>query len=285
MPGSEQPMLEMPGTPKRLLRATPSRLSTFADCPRRYRFTYLDRPSPPRGPAWAHSTLGAAVHLAIKRWYDDEPDRRSPLSAGSHLVGAWQSDGFRDDAQSARWRDRARGWVESYVGSLDRFEEPLGIERQVATKVAGMALWGRVDRLDDRDGELVIVDYKTGRRPLTDDDARSSQQLALYAVAVTSMFRRACSRVELHHLPSGQVLAAELSRETLQRQVDRAGAIAEDVVLAEDTLAAGGPADELFPATPSFRCGWCDFRPSCPEGQLATPAQQPWAGLGEDDES
>ena len=98
------------------------------------------------------------------------------------------------------------------------------------------------------------------------------------------MFRRACTRVELHHLPTGRVLAADLGTATLERQVGRASAVAEDVVLAEDTLAAGGSADALFPPYPAARCGWCDFRPSCPEGRLAAEAKQPWAGLGEDDE-
>ncbi|HEX7354681.1 MAG TPA: PD-(D/E)XK nuclease family protein [Mycobacteriales bacterium] len=281
----EQPTLDLPGTPRRLLRATPSRLATFADCPRRYHFAYLQKPAPPRGPAWAHSTLGAAVHLAIRRWYEDPPARRTPVSAGAHLISCWQEDGFRDTVQSARWREKARGWVEAYVSRLDPVDEPLGVERGVATKAAGMALSGRVDRLDDRDGELVVVDYKTSRRPPGADDARSSQQLALYAVAVASMFRRPCTRVELHHLPTGTVISAEHTSESLQRQVDRAGAIAADVVLAEDTLAAGGPVDALFPARPSALCGFCDFRSSCAAGQAYGPAREPWSALGEDDGS
>ena len=43
----------LPGTPQRLFACTPSRLAAF-DCPRRYRFTYLDKPKPPSGPPWAH---------------------------------------------------------------------------------------------------------------------------------------------------------------------------------------------------------------------------------------
>ncbi|MBV9293834.1 MAG: recombinase RecB, partial [Frankiales bacterium] len=39
--------------PARLFSCTPSRLATWQDCPRRYRFTYVDRPAPPKGPPWA----------------------------------------------------------------------------------------------------------------------------------------------------------------------------------------------------------------------------------------
>ena len=38
---------------------------TFLDCPRRYRFQYLDRPTPAKGPPWAHNSLGASVHSAL----------------------------------------------------------------------------------------------------------------------------------------------------------------------------------------------------------------------------
>ncbi len=49
------------GMPRRLYTCTPTRLSSWLDCPRRYRMTYLDRPAPPKGPPWAHNSLGASI--------------------------------------------------------------------------------------------------------------------------------------------------------------------------------------------------------------------------------
>jgi hypothetical protein len=54
----------------RLVKVTPSKLAAWADCPRRYRMTYLDRPAAPRGGGWAHNTLGAVVHLALRALFD-----------------------------------------------------------------------------------------------------------------------------------------------------------------------------------------------------------------------
>ena len=50
--------------PERLFVCTPSKLGAYADCPRRYRYSYVDRPAPPKGPPWAHNSLGASVHTA-----------------------------------------------------------------------------------------------------------------------------------------------------------------------------------------------------------------------------
>lgn len=279
---ADQQALPLEGTPRRLLRATPSRLAAFAECARRYRLSYLQRPPPVRGPAWAHNSLGAAVHVALKRVYDQHPGQRTPFVAGRLLVDAWQPDGFRDAAQSHRWRDLAQGWVEDYVGGIDPLDEPPGVERTVAARTPLIALQGRIDRLDDREGDLVVVDYKTGRVPPTDDDARTSPALALYAVAAASTLRRPCTRVELHHVRSGQVAVFEHNEASLARQLARAESIAVDIVLAEDTLSAGGPVDEVFPPSPSTRCGWCDFRGSCPEGQAASTQREPWSALGDD---
>lgn len=272
--------LSLEGMPSRLLACTPSRLSAF-DCPRRYRMTYVDRPTPPRGAPWAHNTLGAVVHLALHRWWSLHRRHRTPEYGVRLVVQAWQHDGFRDAEQSARWCRTVQDWVRNYLATVDPDHEPLGVERTVSTTTRRLAVSGRVDRLDEHDGEVVVVDYKTGRRPCTDDDARGSMALALYALAVRRTLRRPCRRVELHHVPTGRVRSFVHDDDSLRRHVARAEAQAEDIGAATDALTGGASADEAFPPTPSTACSWCDFRSRCPEGQAASRAMDPWAGLAE----
>ena len=274
--------LDLPGMPRRLFPATPSKLATFADCPRRYRHQYLDRPTPAKGPAWAHNTVGAAVHAALRSWWELPVPRRTAAAARQLLYAAWSPAGFRDEEQSDRWRARAAGWLTDYVAALDPTDEPVGTERQVAATTETLALSGRVDRIDERGGELVVVDYKTGRSVCTDDEARGSPALAAYVLGVRRTLRRPCSRVELHHLPSGTVAAFEHTDRSLANHVRRAQDIAADIVTATDAMAAGQDRDEAFPAVPGRQCGWCDFRPSCPVGQAATPARETWSFLAEE---
>ncbi|WP_324274173.1 PD-(D/E)XK nuclease family protein [Blastococcus brunescens] len=179
----------MPGMPRRLFSATPSKLATFADCARRYRYADVDRPTPPKGPAWAHNTVGAAVHAALRSWWD-----------------------------------------------------------------------------------LPVAKRTTG----------GARQL-LYVLGVRRTLRRPCSRVELHHLPSGTVAAFEHTERSLANHVRRAEDIAEDITAATERAAAGEDPDAAFPAVPGQQCSWCDFRPSCPTGQAAVPARETWGFLSEDD--
>lgn len=284
------------GMPQRLYTCTPSRLNTWLDCPRRYRMTYLDRPMPPKGPPWAHNSVGASVHNALAGWWRLPVHERSPEAAGRLLLRGWLTDGFRDEAQSARWRERAREMTERYAAGLDPSDEPLGVERTVATRTDRIAVSGRIDRLDARGPELVVVDYKTGRRVLTSDDARGSLALAIYAVAAARVLRRPCRRVELHHLPSGEVAVWEHTDESLARHIRRAEQIAAEAAAADDAYrAAAGkragvpkpregevdhaPHDEMFPPRPGNLCSWCDFARHCPEGREAAPRKEPWAAL------
>ena len=276
------------GMPRRLYSCTPTRLSTWLDCPRRYRFAYLDRPAPQKGPPWAHNSLGASVHNALAGWWRLPLPQRTVATAGALLVRGWIDEGYADAGQSAKHRERAREMVEAYVGNLDPADEPVGVERTVATRTEVIAVSGRIDRLDARADpantgtELVVVDYKTGRHVLTVDDARSSLALALYALAAERSLHRPCRRVELHHLPSGEVLAWEHTDETLARHLRRAESIAAECADADERARDGltqERTDEVFPPRPGPWCGWCDYLRHCPEGGAAAPPRRPWDGL------
>jgi putative RecB family exonuclease len=270
---------ELPGMPRRLYPASPSKLLAFLDCPRRYRMSYLDRPRPLAAAQRAHTSLGVAVHSALARWWDLPLAQRTPSAAASLVRSSWVRSGFRDEEQSERWRARTAVQTAAYAEGLDPEEQPLGIERTVALRTGAVVMNGRVDRLDDRDGELVVVDYKTSRVPPTADEARTSLALGLYAVAVAAMFRRRCVRVELHHVPSGTVAVHEHTPESLQRKVAEAESIAADLVRADAAFGRGETGPEVFPARVGPICGWCDFRRHCPEGQAAAPEKSGWAAL------
>ena len=271
--------LSLAGMPARLFTCTPSKLASYQACPRRYRMTYLDRPALPRGGAWAHTGMGAALHNALRSLYDAPVQRRTPDAAVFLLRRGWPADGFRDDEQRAAMLALACQWIRSYVEELDVTDEPRGVERVVAIRTDRLSLSGRVDRLDQREGELVIVDYKAGRHLLSTDDARGSMAMALYALAASATLRLPCTRVELHHLPSGEVHVWEHTAESLARILARAEDIAADAMRATTSLAEGRDPDVAFPANPSRACTWCDFQRHCEPGTAMGERRAPWDGL------
>lgn len=276
-----------------MITAFPAALEAWTACPRRYRFAYVERRPPTHRGGWAHTTLGAATHAALARWWRLDPAERTPQRVASVVDEVWTDDGFADEAMSARWRGRARTMVADYVevetsrrAVLEAvgMGEPRRVETVVGVRASDdVALMGKPDRVDERPAaagsELVVVDYKTTRRPPESDDVRVSRTLAVYAAAAESTLGRPATRVELHHLPTGRVGIWRHDEESRGRHVRRAAGVARDCRRAEDEVAAGAPPDEVFPAAPGRLCPWCDYREACPEGMAVGPAAKPWEAL------
>ena len=147
---TNQPVLD--GMPRRLYPCTPTRLSTWLDCPRRYRMAYLDRPAPAKGPPWAHNSFGASVHNALAGWWRLRRPERTVTAAGDLLERGWIEEGYTGPGQSVEQRAKARDMVERYTATLDPGDEPLGVERTVGTHTEHIVVSGRIDRLDSRRG-------------------------------------------------------------------------------------------------------------------------------------
>ena len=278
VPG-DHPTLD--GMPTPLYAAAPARLSTYLDCPRRYRLGYLDRPTPVRTSSWGHHSVGSAVHHALARWWDLPLARRTPGEGGVLLERAWMADGFRDAQQSAAARDRSRRHVEHYLRGVDPSHVPVAVERTLTVHTEHAALWGRVDRLDDRSpAGLAVVDYKTGRHVPTEQEVAESLTLAVYAAAAAETLHTPCLRVELHHLPSGTVAGWTHTEASLDAHLARADGLAAELAELDAGLAGvrGEAADRAFPARVAARCGWCEFRPACREGQ-SVPRRLPWEAV------
>ncbi len=280
--------LGLAGMPRRLVTTSPSKLGAWVDCPRKYRFAYVDRPTPPKGAPWAHSSLGASIHNALAAWWGLPVERRDPDEAGRLLQSGWLEDGYRDDAQSAQWLARARVMVEGYVATLDPDDEPRGVERSVGYRTEAISVTGRIDRIDER--------AERGRRPrarhrrLQDGAVGSHGRRCPRLHAAGAVRPRRGARAAAAVPPGraappadGAVLAWEHTPQSLDRQLRRAEAIALEARDATEAAAGGQPVDEVFPARTGPLCQYCDWRARCPEGQAASRALQPWDGLARED--
>lgn len=264
---------------------SPSRLDTWESCPRRFWYAVIER-VPSVG--WAHLSLGNAVHRALRDWWDAPPAARTTSRVDALVGQHWRSAGFRDEAQEAQWRTVAASMVWRYVQALDATWQPFGCERSLGAMIAGAPVNGQIDRLDPDPADpqaLVVVDYKTGSSVPSGDIARSSRALVLYAHFVERALGRRCTRVELHHVPSGQVAAWVHTPDTMARHLSRASDLIGEVTNAVLRWRGGqcdaSALDQLFPPQPGPLCGYCDAWARCAVGQAATARRQPWDGLAD----
>jgi RecB family exonuclease len=237
------------------VRLSFSRIEAYRNCPRKFRYSYVDKLPGRPGP---HLSFGTSIHAALEAFYDRKlPGCPSEEELLGFLYDAWDSTGFqhlsRDDqlefyrhAQQVlrRYHRRVAEGYRLPAATEAWFELPIGYEATVV---------GSIDRVDvDDDGRFHVVDYKTNRKVKDRGRVAGSLQLSLYALACRHLFGVLPATVSLDFVVAGVEVVVPLE------DLDLEGA--RQAVL--DTAAAVRAGS--YAPTPNPLCDWCDFRAICP---------------------
>ncbi|HLY76624.1 MAG TPA: PD-(D/E)XK nuclease family protein, partial [Thermoplasmata archaeon] len=174
------------------------------------------------------------------------------LSAYDRL---WVKEGFSSPDEERRYRVLGENMLLRYYDQfLEEHPRPVAIEEYLQSSLDGIPVHGYVDRIDlTPSGGLEVLDYKTSR-DLSIQEARESDQLAMYQVLVEHNYALPVERLTLYHL-----------RSLTPHRTPARGAPA----IAQLTQKVGDVADGIrgqrFEPTPGRQCERCDFRALCPE--------------------
>lgn len=242
---------------------TPSKLTKFMSCPLAFRFSYIERLPEPPSP---HLVRGTLVHKALELLLGTgTAEHRTPERARTLLTAAWDelADGDiaslgLDDAAAETFRSEAVTLVERYFTIEDPTEvHPIGIELDLRADVDGVELRGIIDRLDYLpDGDLVVVDYKTGRAPRPEHARARLIGVQFYAFLCEQVLGRVPREVRLLYLRDPVVVTESPSAQTMRGVRQRAVAVWQAIERACER--------EDFRPSPSPLCKSCSFQPYCP---------------------
>ena len=254
---------------------TPTKVSSFTSCPLAFRLAVIDRlPEPPAVPA----VKGTLVHSALEglHW-NHPPGRRSEAAAQAELDVAWAklrrtADflglGLDDEGAEAFVSDAA-----DLVRNYFQLEDPdrvrsVGVELCLESELDHLRLRGVIDRLDvTDDGELVVVDYKTGKAPSERFEHAKLGGVHTYALLCERVLGRTPVAVRLLFLREPVELIARPSGQTIRGQRQRTVAVWRAIERACAT--------EDFRPRPSALCRFCNFQPLCPAQGGSLPSAAP----------
>ncbi|MGO8852946.1 PD-(D/E)XK nuclease family protein [Mycobacterium sp.] len=247
---------------------TPSSLQTLNDCPLRW----LAERHGGTNARDLRSTIGSVVHALVA-----EPER-SESALLAELERAWKHLPFDAQWHSVNELVRHRAMIEAFVEWRRQTRGELtevGVEVEIDGALPAVPdrdgqggeirLRGRVDRLErDAAGRLVIVDIKTGRTPVSKDDAQQHAQLAMYQLAVAEgLVPGGPDGAE----PGGArlvYLGKTGSAGVTERQQDPMTAASRGEWRGLVRLAGDATAGPQFLARRNDGCTHCPMRPCCP---------------------
>ncbi|SDS81381.1 Superfamily I DNA or RNA helicase [Brevibacterium siliguriense] len=245
------------------VRVSPSQVEAFNDCSLRW---FLTRNGGDRPMSTAQS-LGTIIHAAAEN-YPEGPTSaiRSFVEAefGSLEFDAeWEREREFDVAMSMA--DRLGDYIKKTPGRL------VGVEAQVyAVGVDGEGrewkVTGRLDRVEEVEGGLRIVDFKTGRNVVAGKEMDRHAQLGVYQEAINSGTIRIGEDQEIDaHAFGAELVFLRKSARTVREQsaldVDENPEWARELI--DDV--SGRMRAASFPArVEPQKCQSCPVRSSCP---------------------
>jgi RecB family exonuclease len=240
---------------------SPSTLQTLADCPLRW---LLERHGGTDGRDG--SAVGSLLHALVA----DPSKNESQMF--DELERLWEKLPFDSEWYAANERNRYQAMLSAFAQWRVQTRHELtevgteidvdGVVGQSDGAVPGVRVRGRLDRLErDGAGRLVVVDIKTGKSPVTKDEAQRHAQLAMYQLAIAEGM-----------LPQGDTpgggrlvyLGKTGAAGATEREQDALTPDARAEWLEVVRGAAAATRGPQFVARVNDGCAHCPVRPSCP---------------------
>ncbi|MCL4382861.1 ATP-dependent helicase [Patescibacteria group bacterium] len=202
-----------------------SQIQTFEVCPLHYKLRYIFKvPTPPT----AAQSIGSSAHNTLDKFYASVLAGKKPSLnlLKETLNKEWVEEGFTSKSHERQSFKKAEKILTSfYKKEFDAKHLPISLEQMFKVPIASerpLMIGGKIDRVDEVEGGIEIIDYKTGERVPSQKDADKDMQLTIYALAATSIksvpFDRKPANIKLtlYFLETGEKVTTERTTEQLE---------------------------------------------------------------------
>jgi len=231
-----------------------SQIDTFNTCPLQYRYRYIQRiPVPPSSAA----SFGESMHKTLRDFYQEIRDGRKLIKTDlmKMLEINWSPVGYASKAHENKRKKQGERMLADFYEKFDAKTIPKDLEQPFIIKVSPqLKIGGKIDRIDEKEGKLEIIDYKTGK-VLDQNDIDKSLQLTVYALAATDR--------GLYSRKAKDVILTFYFLETTEKKSTKR--TVEQLKQAKNELLEKAKEIEKssFEPTPSNMCDYCDFKLLC----------------------
>jgi putative RecB family exonuclease len=243
-----------------------SRLSTFEQCPFKFKLRYIDEIIP-EIEASIEIHLGSIVHKTLEWLYTEVKNGNIPTI---DKVIYYYAENWKKDYKNNMLIVKKQFSVKDYFNKGIRFlvdyytkhkpfnDGTLETEKKITLNLDGAGKFkmrGYIDRLsyNTQTQEYSVHDYKTSNNLPTQEKIDSDRQLALYSIAVKELFGREKNVLLVwHYLAHNTRIHLRKTNEQLDQLKDKTIELIKKV---ESTI--------NFPPNKTILCRWCEYQTMC----------------------
>jgi len=244
-----------------------SKITTYRGCPLSYYFNYVAHLDVPQAPA---KVLGAEIHIMLRKFYRKNPNKKGPYAFASvdNFLGAWKHRWFVGVVKNKFGKYKEIAWRSKeqqgslYVAGLKILKSfyeknitlpaPIAVEKRFDVQLKEHKIRGVYDRIDIRDGQHFITDYKTDRFSPEQNPfvLHRHPQFTIYSFAYEKL-NKTRPVIAFLHLRSGKAFETRRSE--------------EDYNYLEELLDSTTKAirEDNFTPFYGFHCNLCEYVPVC----------------------
>ncbi len=237
-----------------------SSITTYEQCPLRFRFSRIDRiPEPTTEPM----ILGTFVHEILEDLYQLPSEDRTIPEARRIAREMWENK-FKEETSKVRIKDinqfRWNAWW--CVENVFKMESPeevkiRGVEDKFSAEIDGVPLLGFIDRwTEETDGSLTVTDYKTGKVSKPKYEHDKVFQIVLYVEMLERLNGIKIDNAEIMYVKFKEFKRYDPTPE--RREI-----VLKLIKQTWDGVSQGCETG-VFPTKTGPLCNWCAYKNICP---------------------
>jgi DNA helicase-2/ATP-dependent DNA helicase PcrA len=243
---------------KEKLKLSASAIQTYMDCPLRFKFSYLlEVPQPPT----TYFDIGSTIHSVIEQLTNRQKDGMIPTeeTAFSLLTEIWNSNSFESETQENQAKQKAKDMIRSYLKWVSLNPNvPIATEKEFRIELGGVPFVGFIDRIEQRsDGEIEIVDFKTGGVYENSKSIRENPQINIYVMGIKKVYNKLPRKASLYYVKHDKTVSYDIDISQLEKVKTNVEEKVNDIL------------NEEFDPTPSYAtCRTCSYWSICDSKQI-----------------
>ncbi|MEA3272933.1 MAG: UvrD-helicase domain-containing protein [Patescibacteria group bacterium] len=256
-----------------------SALAAFDSCPLQYKFSHILKVHSFGKAVFSygktmHNTLHKFVNEYLKRKNINQgtlfvipsearnlagAERPAPIISMDDLLKiyeeSWIDEWFENKKQKEDYKKQGRESVKKFYQNFEAQKpQPVEAEKGFYLKVGDYTIKGRIDRIDDVDGGVEIIDYKTGQSKGDKISKDNKKQLLIYQLASEQCLDLKPQKLTYYYLNDGKqvsFLGTDKEKEDLQKNI-----IEQIDTMKNSDFCAN-------PKAGARTCVFCDFKNIC----------------------